>query len=239
MAIFPLFFLVFIPQSDENCLLPDTSHLHGKFHTKQKVFTYPEKIRITCNPGYWLPSNRSLLQCDRNGQWEHFPTTCEKVFCLIPNDVVSGHGKNFSSTRVFVNATIHYRCKPGYKTSSEDSNFTQRCITNNSLVGVWDPPLSKCARISCGNLSNPDFGWVETESNLFGSNANYKCQTGYRPTVTTRHCMANGEWSGTHVKCKGTYQNYCFKKHCIKYTQRHRTFVVVFLSYSFQHSRIL
>ena len=202
----PILFLLFNPQSDEKCLLPDNSHLHGKFRTKQEVFRYPERIQLTCNPGYWLPRSRSLLQCDNNGQWKPFPMTCDRMFCLIPNDVQNRPGRNFPSTKVFVNATIQYRCEPGYKISNENSSSTQRCIANNSLVGVWDPPLSKCARISCGNLSNPDLGWVQTESTLFGSMANYKCQKGYRPTVTTRYCLANGEWSGRHVECKGTEQ---------------------------------
>ena len=203
LDIFSFIFLFFNPESDENCLLPNTSHLHGKFRSTQEFFRYPDTTLLTCNPGYWLPPNRSLLQCDRNGQWEPLPTTCERVFCLIPNDVENSPGKNYPSTRIFVNATIQYRCKPAYKISSEDSNSTQRCIANNSLVGVWDPPLSKCARISCGNLSNPDLGWVQTGSTLFGSTATYQCQKGFLPTATTRQCLADGEWSGTHVECKG------------------------------------
>ena len=161
---------------------------------------------LTCNPGYWLPMSRSRLQCDTNGKWKPLPNTCETVFCLIPNDVENRPGRNFPSTKVFVNATIQYRCKPGFKISNEDSSSTQRCIANNSLVGVWDPPLSKCARISCGNLSNPDLGWVKTKSTLFGSKAYFQCQKGYRPTVTARQCLANGKWSGQLVECKGAEQ---------------------------------
>lgn len=66
-------------------------------------------------------------------------------------------------------------------------------------------PLLFClpAAVSCGNPGTPAHGRiVSSDGVLFSSSVVYACWDGYRTSgLTTRHCTANGTWTGTAPDC--------------------------------------
>lgn len=57
--------------------------------------------------------------------------------------------------------------------------------------------------VSCGNPGTPTHGMiVSSDGVLFSSSVVYACWDGYRTSgLTTRHCTANGTWTGTAPDC--------------------------------------
>lgn len=66
-------------------------------------------------------------------------------------------------------------------------------------------PSLPLTAVSCGNPGTPTHGTiVSSDGVLFSSSVIYACWEGYRTTgLTTRHCTANGTWTGTAPDCTG------------------------------------
>ena len=69
--------------------------------------------------------------------------------------------------------------------------------------------LLPCHSAVCGNLSDPLYGQVSVSGTLFGSMANYSCDTGYRVIgISTRMCGTDGTWSGEEPTINSACFNY-------------------------------
>lgn len=56
--------------------------------------------------------------------------------------------------------------------------------------------------ITCGQLTDPEFGRVFLSSTTVNSTATYQCNTGYKiQGESKRVCLDNGQWSGTEPIC--------------------------------------
>ncbi|XP_043310011.1 CUB and sushi domain-containing protein 1-like [Cervus canadensis] len=71
------------------------------------------------------------------------------------------------------------------------------------LNGSWSGLQPVCEAVSCGNPGTPAHGRiVSSDGVLFSSSVVYACWDGYRTSgLTTRHCTANGTWTGTAPDC--------------------------------------
>ena len=190
---------------DLPCPELSVSHLHGTLNSTEYLF--PHRVQLTCYHGYWLPRNKSLLSCNPFGVWDPSPTPCVKISCPSLTSLENIGGASVSKVD---NMTNIIRCFPGYEITAEISSSTHRCFPNNSHIGHWVPPIKKCRRISCGSLSNLDYGWVKAKSTLFESVATYQCTKGYvLSSNITRHCLASGTWSGVTPSCEGNSPESC------------------------------
>ncbi|KAG8517559.1 LOW QUALITY PROTEIN: CUB and sushi domain-containing protein 1, partial [Galemys pyrenaicus] len=73
-----------------------------------------------------------------------------------------------------------------------------------SLAGWGPPPCPPLpAAVSCGNPGTPAHGRIASSDGvLFSSSVVYACWEGYKTSgLTTRHCTANGTWTGTAPAC--------------------------------------
>ena len=57
--------------------------------------------------------------------------------------------------------------------------------------------------VDCGGLKNPENGQVAISGTDFGSNARYRCLSGYILVGDdVRMCQENGDWSGEEPVCQ-------------------------------------
>lgn len=77
----------------------------------------------------------------------------------------------------------------------------QMALDLSSLPRGNGSPLLLClaTAVSCGNPGTPTHGKIiSSDGVVFSSSVVYACWDGYRTSgLTTRHCTANGTWTGT------------------------------------------
>lgn len=64
-----------------------------------------------------------------------------------------------------------------------------------------DLPVDVPANVSCAMPTAPAHGSVSAPTLTVGSQASYKCETGYGASATSRTCQADGTWSGAEPVC--------------------------------------
>ena len=81
----------------------------------------------------------------------------------------------------------------------------QMALDLSSLPRGNGSPLLLClaTAVSCGNPGTPTHGKIiSSDGVVFSSSVVYACWDGYRTSgLTTRHCTANGTWTGTAPDC--------------------------------------
>uniref|UniRef100_A0A4W3JHR7 Sushi domain-containing protein n=1 Tax=Callorhinchus milii TaxID=7868 RepID=A0A4W3JHR7_CALMI len=87
---------------------------------------------------------------------------------------------------------LRFTCEAGYNLQ-ESSERT--CQSNGSWSGVQ--PV--CKAVSCGNPGSPTNGRIVfSDGIVFSSSISYTCWEGYKTSgLITRHCTANGTWTGS------------------------------------------
>ena len=195
----------FLFPADVNCPNLNTTYNYLRGASNGTKFICPNNIRVKCNLGYWIPKQKSTLACDVYGKWNPSPLPCKEILCHVPNST-SREGGRFSvldgQEEMYA---IQRQCEIRYHFTHNERVLDHECVLKPSGVGVWSPPIKQCVRISCGNLSNPDHGWITSSPGVFGSTASYECDEGYNLSLNaTRECISNGQWSGKPPICKGT-----------------------------------
>ncbi|XP_010126928.1 PREDICTED: CUB and sushi domain-containing protein 1-like, partial [Chlamydotis macqueenii] len=158
-------------------------------------FTYGSVIHYSCTAGRRLIGN-STRECQEDSHWSGTLPHCSgnnPGYCDDPG--VPAHGSRLGD-EFKIKSLLRFSCEMGYQLRGS----TERtCLLNGSWSGIQ--PV--CEAVSCGNPGTPANGMIiYTDGILFSSSVIYACWEGYKTSgLTTRHCTANGTWTGTAPDC--------------------------------------
>ncbi|CAI9171546.1 unnamed protein product [Rangifer tarandus platyrhynchus] len=159
------------------------------------LFTYGAVVHYSCRGSRSLVGNSSRT-CQEDSHWSGALPHCtgnNPGFCSDPRTPAHGSrlGEEFKAKSL-----LRFSCEMGYQLRGL-AEWT--CLLNRSWSGLQ--PV--CEAVSCGNPGMPAHGMiVSNDGMLFSSSVVYACWDGYRTSgLTTRHCTANGTWTGTAPDC--------------------------------------
>uniref|UniRef100_A0A2K6FE01 CUB and Sushi multiple domains 1 n=1 Tax=Propithecus coquereli TaxID=379532 RepID=A0A2K6FE01_PROCO len=158
---------------------------HG--FTNGSEFNLNDVVNFTCNTGYLL-QGASRAQCRSNGQWSSPLPTCRVVNCSDPGFVENAirHGQQTLPESFEYGMSVLYHCKKGfYLLGSSALTCTPAC------EGESAPAFTTTSTVK-----------ATSDGVLFSSSVIYTCWEGYRTSgLMTRHCTANGTWTGSAPDC--------------------------------------
>lgn len=155
---------------------------------------YESNATYSCSSGFTLDGPASR-QCLSNGSWSFAHQDCRVIECPSPQPI--RHGTLQMNTLVPIyRSSVTYTCDVGYAVKG-DSMLT--CEEH----GSWSNTLPSCELVSCGQPPFLDKGIVSFNVTTFGSQATYRCWTGYTIAgESVRTCLGNGSWSVVTQVCK-------------------------------------
>ncbi|XP_024842164.2 CUB and sushi domain-containing protein 1 [Bos taurus] len=152
-------------------------------------------VHYSCRGSRSLVGNSSRA-CQEDSHWSGALPHCtgnNPGFCGDPGTPAHGSrlGEEFKAKSL-----LHFSCEMGYQLRG---SAERTCLLN----GSWSGLQPVCEAVSCGNPGTPTHGKiVSSDGVLFSSSVVYACWDGYRTSgLTTRHCTANGTWTGTAPDC--------------------------------------
>ncbi|XP_072565430.1 CUB and sushi domain-containing protein 1a isoform X1 [Paramormyrops kingsleyae] len=160
-----------------------------------KSFTNGAVVYYSCGQGRALIGN-GTRQCQEDGRWSGSLPYCSGTSPGICGDPgVPPHGSRLGEEFRLKNL-LRFTCEAGYTLVG---SAERTCLLN----GSWSGTQPMCEAVSCGNPGTPAFGKIVlSDGILFSSSVTYACWEGYRTTgLTTRHCTANGTWTGSPPDC--------------------------------------
>ncbi|XP_048865206.1 CUB and sushi domain-containing protein 1-like isoform X4 [Brienomyrus brachyistius] len=160
-----------------------------------KSFTNGAVVRYSCGQSRALIGN-GTRQCLEDGRWSGSAPYCSGTSPGICGDPgVPPHGSRLGE-EFRLKSLLRFTCEAGYTLVG----LAERtCLLN----GSWSGTQPMCEAVSCGNPGTPAFGKIVlSDGILFSSSVTYACWEGYKTTgLTTRHCTANGTWTGSPPDC--------------------------------------
>jgi hypothetical protein len=165
--------------------------------------TFGATRTYACNAGY---SGGGSLNCQANATWSGTTPACTLVnpYCS-PTAPMNG-GVTGGTT---IGSMATYTCNNGYTITS--GNASRTCNAGGG-TGTLSGTQPTCGPVSCGSLSNPANGTVNTSGGTsFGNTATYACNPGYAATggSASRMCQADMNWSGSPLVCTMSAPTHC------------------------------
>uniref|UniRef100_H0WLJ2 CUB and Sushi multiple domains 1 n=1 Tax=Otolemur garnettii TaxID=30611 RepID=H0WLJ2_OTOGA len=160
-----------------------------------ELFTYGATVHYSCKGGHSLVGNNSRV-CQEDSHWSGTLPHCtgnDPGFCGDPG--TPAHGSRLGD-EFKVKNLLRFSCEVGYQLRGSPE---RTCLLN----GSWSGLQPECEAVSCGNPGTPTNGMiVSSDGVLFSSSVIYACWEGYHTSgLMTRHCTANGTWTGTAPDC--------------------------------------
>ncbi|XP_068827503.1 CUB and sushi domain-containing protein 1-like [Capricornis sumatraensis] len=146
------------------------------------LFTYGAVVHYSCRGSRSLVGNSSRA-CQEDSHWSGALPHC------------TAHGSRLRE-EFKAKSLLRFSCEMGYQLRGS-AEWT--CLLN----GSWSGLQPVCEAVSCGNPGTPTHGKIiSSDGVVFSSSVVYACWDGYRTSgLTTRHCTANGTWTGTAPDC--------------------------------------
>ncbi|KAI5211293.1 Cub And Sushi Domain-Containing Protein 1 [Manis pentadactyla] len=160
-----------------------------------ELFTHGAIVHYSCKGGRSLLGNSTRV-CQEDSHWSGTLPHCtgnNPGFCDDPGTPAHGSrlGDEFKTKSL-----LRFSCEMGYQLRGSSERV---CLLN----GSWSGLQPVCEAVSCGNPGTPTNGMiVSSDGVLFSSSVVYSCWEGYTTSgLMTRHCTANGTWTGTAPDC--------------------------------------
>ncbi|XP_053315605.1 CUB and sushi domain-containing protein 1 [Spea bombifrons] len=158
-------------------------------------FTFGTKVYYTCTGMHTLIGNATRV-CQEDGQWSGTLPHCSGISPGICGDPgIPAHGSRLGND-FKLKSLLRFTCEIGYTLKG---SVERTCLSNGSWSGIQP----SCEAVSCGNPGTPANGMIiYSDGILFSSSVVYACWEGYKTSgLTTRHCTANGTWTGNAPDC--------------------------------------
>ncbi|XP_072264529.1 CUB and sushi domain-containing protein 1 [Pyxicephalus adspersus] len=158
-------------------------------------FIYGSKVHYSCTGAHILIGNATRV-CQEDSRWSGTLPHCSgnnPGTCGDPG--VPAHGSRLGN-EFKIKSLLRFSCEMGYTLMG---SMERACLLNGSWSGVQPT----CEAVSCGNPGTPANGMIIfSDGILFSSSVIYACWEGYKTSgLTTRHCTANGTWTGSAPDC--------------------------------------
>ncbi|XP_062981165.1 CUB and sushi domain-containing protein 1 [Elgaria multicarinata webbii] len=158
-------------------------------------FTFGAIVHYSCTGSRTLLGNSSRA-CQENSRWSGTLPHCSgnnPGYCDDPG--VPSHGSRLGD-EFKIKSLLRFSCEMGYQLRGSPE---RTCLLN----GSWSGLQPVCEAVSCGNPGTPANGKIIYSDGIsFSSSVIYSCWEGYKTSgLTTRHCTANGTWTGTAPDC--------------------------------------
>ncbi|MBZ3871168.1 Sushi, von Willebrand factor type A, EGF and pentraxin domain-containing protein 1 [Sciurus carolinensis] len=159
--------------------------------THSSNFLYGTMVSYTCNPGYELLGNPTLI-CQEDGTWNGSAPSCISIECDLP--VVPENGfLHFTETTM--GSAVRYSCKPGHVLVGSDLRL---CLQNRK----WSGASPHCEVISCKKPNPVMNGSIKGSIYTYLSVVYYECDPGFVLNGTERRtCQENKNWDGHEPIC--------------------------------------
>ncbi|XP_039595033.1 CUB and sushi domain-containing protein 1-like [Polypterus senegalus] len=158
-------------------------------------FTYATLVHFSCSGGRILLGNATRT-CQEDGRWSGSLPECSGGSAGLCSDPgIPAHGSRLGD-EFRSKSLVRFSCEAGYVLKG---SMERTCLLNGSWSGI--PPV--CEAVSCGNPGTPAYGKITySDGILFSNSVTYTCWEGYKTSgLTTRHCTANGTWTGSTPDC--------------------------------------
>ncbi|XP_025023614.1 CUB and sushi domain-containing protein 1-like, partial [Python bivittatus] len=158
-------------------------------------FTFGSVVHYSCAERQTLMGNSSRV-CQENSRWSGTLPHCSgnnPGYCDDPG--MPSHGSRLGD-EFKIKSLIRFSCEMGYQLRGSPE---RTCLLN----GSWSGLQPVCEAVSCGNPGTPANGKIIYNDGIsFSSSVIYSCWEGYKTSgLTTRHCTANGTWTGIAPDC--------------------------------------
>ncbi|XP_075413304.1 CUB and sushi domain-containing protein 1 [Tenrec ecaudatus] len=160
-----------------------------------QLFTYGSRVHYSCKGSRDLIGNNTRV-CQEDSHWSGTLPHCSgnnPGFCGDPG--TPAHGSRLGD-ELKTKSLLRFSCEMGYQLRGSPE---RTCLLN----GSWSGLQPVCEAVSCGNPGTPTNGMIlSSDGLLFSSSVIYACWEGYKTSgLMTRHCTANGTWTGTAPDC--------------------------------------
>ncbi|XP_046896109.1 complement receptor type 1-like isoform X3 [Hypomesus transpacificus] len=111
--------------------------VNGKPSSNEESYDYGAVIRYTCNPGFTIKGNKSIV-CKGDEVFVPEPPQCIKVDCPAP-DVANAIVIDGNSPPYGYKSFLTYKCKTGFEINGANSITCE-------IESEWNPPIPECKK---------------------------------------------------------------------------------------------
>ncbi|CAI8047957.1 Tyrosine-protein kinase transforming protein SEA [Geodia barretti] len=171
-------------------------------------FNATTTVTYECADGYYLQEGieySTSRTCLTSGNWSKENILCNAE-CGDPPELQNGGISYLDKT------FVSYDCIGGYQFQEGVGYSTSRtCLTS----GNWTNETILC-NVDCGNPPELQNGEVSMNTTTENSVVTYKCINGYHfhENITSRTCLASGNWTEGNISCIKIDDNYCEGSDC-------------------------
>ncbi|XP_068694975.1 sushi, von Willebrand factor type A, EGF and pentraxin domain-containing protein 1-like isoform X1 [Montipora foliosa] len=156
------------------------------------VTTFPNSVTFTCDDGFILTGS-PVRKCQADAVWSGTETYCQAKDCGPLASPLNGTRLGNQTTYPHVMA---FFCDDGFHLKGSER---RHCTAD----GTWGGVETICEAKDCGIVGTPLNGTKQGSQTTYPSEVIFSCDDGFQLRGSkTRHCTADGTWSGDQAFCK-------------------------------------